>query len=114
MNLLYILLGGRAERLRLPESRYPDELFYGYRQLSRRPGWNVELRERRNTWGPGLAAQRLLHALTHLSPDFGAAPELNPALLGRYDVIVSTAEPVLMMLALRRREMGRGARLVLI
>jgi len=114
MKLLYILLGGRAERLRLPEGRYPDELFYGYRQLARRPGWNVELKERRNTWRPGLAAQRLLHAVTHLSPDFGAAPELSRALLRDYDAIVSTSEPVLMMLALRKRDAQAGARLVLI
>lgn len=114
LRLLYILRGGRAERLRLPEDRYPDELFYGYRQLSRRPGWEAELRERRNEWRPGVALQRLLHALTHLSPDFGAAPELNRDLLAQYDVVVSTSEPVLMMLALRRRDVRKGARLVLI
>jgi glycosyltransferase involved in cell wall biosynthesis len=98
----------------LPEHRYPDELFYGYLQLSRRPGWHAELRERRHDWRPGFALQRLVHAVTHLSPDFGAAPELSRSLLARYDVIVSTSEPVLMMLALRREKAAAGARLVLI
>lgn len=96
------------------EDQYPDELFYGYIQLSRRPGWAVTLRERRNSWWPGLILQRLLHSVMHFSPDFGAALELNEALLHEYDAIISTSEPVLAMLALRRREQGRGARLILV
>jgi glycosyltransferase involved in cell wall biosynthesis len=114
LKLLYILRGGRAERLALPDGRYPDEFFYGYRQLARRSGWQVELRERATTWAPGRALQRFVHAFTHLSPDFGGARELDRALLSRYDAIISTSEPVLMMLALRRRSRDAGARLVLI
>jgi glycosyltransferase involved in cell wall biosynthesis len=97
----------------LREDQYPDELFYGYIQLSRRPGWTVTLRERRNSWLPGLFLQRALHSVTHFSPDFGAAPELNEALLHAYDAIISTSEPVLAMLGFRRRERGSGARLIL-
>jgi glycosyltransferase involved in cell wall biosynthesis len=114
LKLLYILRGGRHARLALPDGQYPDEFFYGYRQLARRPGWQVELRERATTWAPGRALQRFVHAFTHLSPDFGGARELDHALLSRYDAIISTSEPVLMMLALRRRARGAGARLVLI
>jgi glycosyl transferase family 1/glycosyl transferase family 4 len=114
LKLLYILRGGRAERLALPDGQYPDEFFYGYRQLARRPGWQVELRERATSWAPGRALQRLVHAFTHLSPDFGGARELSPAMLSQYDAVISTSEPVLMMLALRRRSRGAGARLVLI
>ena len=55
-----------------------------------------------------------MHAFSHLSPDFGGARELDRALLARYDAIISTSEPVLMMLALRRRTASTGARLVLI
>lgn len=55
-----------------------------------------------------------MHAFTHLSPDFGGARDLDRALLERYDAIISTSEPVLMMLALRRRAAKSGARLVLI
>jgi hypothetical protein len=55
-----------------------------------------------------------VHSFTHLSPDFGGARELDRALLSRYDAIISTSEPVLMMLALRRRSRSAGARLVLI
>ena len=114
LKLLYILRGGRHARLALPDGQYPDEFFYGYRQLARRPGWQVELRERATTWAPGRALQRLVHAVTYLSPDFGGARELDRALLSRYDAIISTSEPVLMMLALRRRSRSAGARLVLI
>ena len=55
-----------------------------------------------------------MHAFSHLSPDFGGARELDRALLARYDAIISTSEPVLMMLALRRRTASTDARLVLI
>jgi glycosyltransferase involved in cell wall biosynthesis len=114
LRLLYILRGGRAERLALDAGSYPDEFFYGFPQLARRPGWQAELRERRNPWTPGVVLQRLVHRLTHLSPDFGGARELGREMLRGYDVIVSTVEPVLMMLALRRRDPAVDARLVLI
>jgi glycosyltransferase involved in cell wall biosynthesis len=114
VRLLYILRGGRAERLRLAEGSYPDEFFYGFRQMARRPGWQADLWERNTQWAPGRILQRALHAITHLSPDFGGAPYLDRNLLSRYDVVVSTSEPVLMMLALRGPAARSGAGLVLI
>jgi glycosyltransferase involved in cell wall biosynthesis len=114
LRLLYILRGGRKERLQLPPGAYPDEFFYGYTQLSRRAGWQAELRERRNDWPPGLLLQRLVHRLLNLSPDFGGARELGRDVLLRHDVVVSTSEPVLMMLARRRQDPSVEARLVLI
>jgi glycosyltransferase involved in cell wall biosynthesis len=114
VRLLYILRGGRAERLRLAEGAYPDEFFYGFRQMARRPGWRADLWERNTQWTPGRILQRGVHALTNLSPDFGGAPHLDRNLLSDYDVVVSTSEPVLMMLALRRPAVTPGAGLVLI
>lgn len=62
----------------------------------------------------GVGLQKLLHWFTHLSPDFGGAARLNTDLLRRFDAIVSMSEPVLFMLALRKRHAGDGAALVLI
>jgi glycosyltransferase involved in cell wall biosynthesis len=113
-RLLYILPGGRAERLQLGEGKFPDEFFYGYCQLVRREGWQAELKTRDFHSRFGVGLQKLLHWFTHLSPDFGAAARLNGDLLRRFDAIVSMSEPVLFMLALRKRRLSDGAGLVLI
>lgn len=114
LRLLYILPDGRTERLQLGAGCFPDEFFYGYCQLVRREGWQVELMTRGLSSYAGIGLQKLLHAFTHLSPDFGYAARLNVALVHRFDAIVSMSEPVLMMLALRKRHRCDGARLVLI
>ena len=113
-RLLYILPGGRAERLQLGEGKFPDEFFYGYCQLARRDGWQAELMMRDFHSYFGLGLQKFLHWFTHLSPDFGNAAALSTAVLHRFDAIVSMSEPVLLMLALRKRQLRDGARLVLI
>jgi len=113
-RLLYILPGGRTERLQLGEGKFPDEFFYGYCQLARREGWRVELMARDFHSHLGVGLQKLLHWFTHLSPDFGGAARLNADLLRRFDAIVSMSEPVLFMLALRKWHAGDGAALVLI
>ena len=114
MKFLYILPGGRAERLQLGDGQFPDEFFYGYRQLARRDGWQAELMTRDFHSYIGLGFQKLLHWFTHLSPDFGNAAVLSVTLLRRFDAIVSMSEPVLLMLALRKQHRRDGARLVLI
>jgi glycosyltransferase involved in cell wall biosynthesis len=93
-----------------PEGSYPDEMFYGYVQLARRPGVSADMIERASPSALGLFAQRVVHSLLHLSPDFGNLRALNRGLLERYDVVVSVHEPVLLTLALRKAE--RGAALV--
>lgn len=113
-RLLYILPGGRAERLQLGDGQFPDEFFYGYRQLARRDGWQAELMTRDFHSYIGLGFQKLLHWLTYLSPDFSNAAALSVALLRRFDAIVSMSEPVLLMLALRKQHRRDGAGLVLI
>lgn len=113
-RLLYILPGGRAERLQLGPGWFPDEFFYGYCQLARREGWKAEIMTRAFTSFAGLCLQKGVHWLTNLSPDFGNTASLNLSLLRRYDAIVSVSEPVLLMLALRGRRCREGARLVLI
>ena len=113
-RLLYILPGGRAERWQLGEGKFPDEFFYGYCQLVRREGWRAELMTRDFHSRLGVGLQKLLHWFTHLSPDFGGAAWLNTDLLRRFDTIVSMSEPVLFMLALRKRHADDGAALVLI
>ena len=113
-RLLYILPGGRAERLQLGDGQFPDEFFYGYRQLARREGWRAELMTRDFHSYSGLCFQKLLHWFTYLSPDFGNAAALSAALLRRFDAIVSMSEPVLLMLALRKQHRRDGAGLVLI
>jgi glycosyltransferase involved in cell wall biosynthesis len=96
------------------QAGFPDELFYGYCQLSRRPGWQVDLVERRFPSRLGHRVQNALHWLTHLSPDFGNLGGLSRSLLERYDAVVSVSEPVLLTLALRKRGPSDGAALVLI
>jgi len=113
-RLLYILPGGRAERLQLGEGKFPDEFFYGYCQLSRRRGWQAELITRGYQSHVGIFLQKVLHWFTRLSPDFGDASRLSGDLLHRFDAIVSMSEPVLLMLALRKRHRRDGAGLVLI
>ena len=113
-RFLYILPGGRAERLQLGEGKFPDEFFYGYCQLARREGWRAELMTRDFHSPLGVGLQKLLHWFTHLSPDFGGAARLNADLLRRFDAIVSMSEPVLFMLALRKQHLHDGAGLVLI
>ena len=113
-RLLYILPGGRAERLQLGEGKFPDEFFYGYCQLARRDGWQVELLARGFHSPMGFCVQKLIHWFTHVSPDFSNAGGLNVHLLDRYDAIVSMSEPVLLMLALRQRQRAEDAKLVLI
>jgi glycosyltransferase involved in cell wall biosynthesis len=113
-RLLYILPGGRAERLQLGEGKFPDEFFYGYCQLARRDGWQVELLARGFHSPMGFCVQKLIHWFTHVSPDFSNAGGLNVHLLDRYDAIVSMSEPVVLMLALRQWQRTEGAKLVLI
>ncbi|MCG3769294.1 MAG: hypothetical protein JW384_00416 [Nitrosomonadaceae bacterium] len=114
MKFLYIIPDGRAERLQLGDGQFPDEFFYGYCQLARREGWQAELMTRSFPSYIGFGFQKLLHWLTHLSPDFSNAAALSAALLRRFDAIVSMSEPVLLMLALRKQHRRDGARLVLI
>ena len=108
MRVLYILRSGRLSRLRDDGQPFPDEMFYGYLQLRARPGWSVELRERRTTSALLLKVQELGHWVTHLFPEVGDASELTADLRARFDAILSTSEPTLLMLALR----PGGARLV--
>jgi len=112
-RLLYILPGGRVERLQQGQGNFPDEFFYGYCQLARRQGWQGELMTRASTSRAGIWLQQATHWFTNLSPDFGNAAKLNSSLLKRYDAIVSMSEPVLFMLALRKRRL-QDANLVLI
>lgn len=112
-RLLYILPGGRVERLQQGPGNFPDEFFYGYCQLARRQGWQGELMTRASTSRAGLWLQQVTHWITNLSPDFGNAAKLNRSLLKRYDAIVSMSEPVLFMLALHKRRL-QDANLVLI
>jgi glycosyltransferase involved in cell wall biosynthesis len=114
VRLLYILPGGRTERLQLGEGQFPDEFFYGYRQLARREGWQADLMTRRFDSRLGLWLQKLVHQFTNLSPDFSGAAHLDASLLSRFDAIVSMSEPVMLMLALRKRRASGGARLALI
>lgn len=113
-RVLFILPDGRAKRLQFDHGAFPDEFFYGYCQLARREGWQVDLLARRFHSSLGFYAQKLIHWFTHLSPDFSDAAGLNVHLLERNDAIVSMSEPVLFMLALRQLQRTDGAKLVLI
>lgn len=113
-RLLYILPGGRAERLQLGPGEFPDEFFYGYCQLARREGVTAEIMTRAFTSFTGLCLQKAVHWLTNLSPDFSDASALTGERVCRHDAIVSMSEPVLLMLALRKRHVVDGAALVLI
>ena len=113
-RLLYILPGGRAERLQLGAGNFPDEFFYGYHQLARQEGWETELMTRSFVSPAGLWLQKIVHWFTNLSPDFSNASALTGERLCRHDAIVSINEPVLLMLALRKRHVADGAALVLI
>ena len=114
MRLLYILRGGRLERLRDGPGQFPDELFYGYCQLAKREGWQAELLIRSFPSKVGFYFQQAIHRLTNLSPDLSNIRRLNRALLHQHDIIVSMSEPVLFMLALNKRHAADGAALVLI
>lgn len=114
MRLLYILRPGRLARLRQPPDSYPSELFYGYLQLARREGFEAELAERASPSWLGQRAHRLVHFFTHLAPELGNLRGLSRELLLRHDAIVSVAEPVLLTLALRKRDREDGAKLVLV
>jgi glycosyltransferase involved in cell wall biosynthesis len=86
------------------ELPFPDELFYGYLQLARQPGWRMTLRERTRSSRLGGLAQGLIHRVLALAPELADHRGLGPALLGAHDVIVTPIEPVLMMLALGLRD----------
>ena len=102
------------ERLAQGPGNFPDEFFYGYCQLASREGVTAELMTRACPSVAGRLLQMAVHWLTNLSPDFGNTSALSPSLLCRYDAVVSMSEPVLLVLALRKRRVRNGAALVLI
>lgn len=113
-RVLYILPAGRAERLQSGRADFPDDFFYGYCHLTRCPGWQADLMTRRFPSRLGFLLQKAVHACTNFSPDFSNASALNGSLLRQYDVVLSSSEPVLFMLALHKREHTGQSNLVLI
>ncbi len=103
---MYVVRAGRLARLSQPEGSYPDEMFYGYVQLARRPGVSASLIERASPSAVGRLAQRFVHSLLNLSPELGNLRALDRGLLDRYDAVVSVHEPVLLTLALRKAHGG--------
>ena len=114
LRVLYVVRAGRLARLAQPAGSYPDELFYGYVQLARRPGFEADLIERASPSAVGRLAQRFVEFWTNLAPEYSNRGVLNRSLLERYDAVVSVHEPVLLALARRKASRADGAALVLI
>jgi glycosyltransferase involved in cell wall biosynthesis len=98
---LYILSPGRTDRLRGRAREFPDEFFYGARELERSHGWEVD---HLSHGRPSRLARLLgkgIATVAGLSPELGWRP-WGDAALREYDAVVTTSEAAALGLALRR------------